>query len=105
MVRSWYRKVYVLPIGRVPVATVPSAQNPPVDQCATAPESCAEYVKAYRLRRGSGAPASWDLILVAGDRITVMDPLCASNQLLRFYDMKINCNHRSHDAAVDNDSR
>ena len=36
MVRNGYRKAYVLPIGRVPVATVPSAPNPPVDQCATA---------------------------------------------------------------------
>ena len=59
----------------------------------SASESCAEYVKAYRLRRGPGAPASWDLILSGGDRITVMDPLCASSQLLRFYDMKINCKH------------
>ena len=36
MVRNGYRKAYVLLIGYVPVATVPGAPNPPVDQCATA---------------------------------------------------------------------
>ena len=36
MVRNMYRKADVLLIGHVPVATVPSLPNPPVDQCATA---------------------------------------------------------------------
>ena len=47
MVRNGYRKAYVLLIGRVPVATVPSAPNPPVDQCATAKGDFGVYFPEY----------------------------------------------------------
>ena len=47
MVRNGYRKAYVLPIGRVPVATVPSAPNPLVDQCATAKGDFGVYFPEY----------------------------------------------------------
>ena len=47
MVRNGYRKAYVLLIGRIPVATVPSAPNLPVDQCATAKGDFGVYFLEY----------------------------------------------------------
>ena len=47
MVRNRYRKADALLIGHVPVATVPSAPNPLVDQCATAKGDFGVYFPEY----------------------------------------------------------